>query len=75
MGYGGETDRREFLKRAGSLGALSVLGPGAVRGSQRTSAPAPGLGTIRHLLPCLRLRLKWEPSGKRCAQRYRHCDD
>ncbi len=40
------TDRREFLKRVGSLGALSVLGPGAVRGSQRISAPAPDSGTV-----------------------------
>ena len=48
MSYRGmfPTDRREFLKRVGSLGALSVLGPAAVRGSQRTSAPAPGLGTV-----------------------------
>ncbi|MEE8460848.1 MAG: PQQ-binding-like beta-propeller repeat protein [Acidobacteriota bacterium] len=48
MSYRGmfPTDRREFLKRVGSLGALSVLGPGAVRGSQTTSPPAPGLGTI-----------------------------
>ncbi len=48
MSYRGmfPTDRREFLKRVGSLGALSVLGPGAVLGSQRTSAPAPGSGIV-----------------------------
>ena len=30
---------------------------------------------LGHLLPCLRLRLEGESSGKRCTQRYPHCDD